>query len=925
MAPIVRLGLSGFRLIWLCFFLSGATGLVYQVVWLRMLGLVFGHTVYAITTVLAAFMAGLALGSFLFARLAPRIGNLVAAYGWLEIGIGLYCPALPLLLGAAAWGYLGLHTKLGLSYDAFSLLQFGLIFLLLLLPTTLMGGTLPVLSQALVRRQLDVGRTVGALYSVNTAGAVVGVVLAGYFLLPAVGNRATLFAAAAANLAVGGLALALARGRSAPAAAGPASAPVAEGVRPAGFSASLTVVALGVSGGLSMVYEVGWTRALALVIGSSTYAFTAMLVAVLLGIAGGSALYSWLWGPRQASAGTFAALQAGIGLATALIIAVFPRLPEVFLAGVAWSASPSAVQLVQLLVSACALLPATLLIGATFPCAVAVVARDLSRVGEHVGYIYAANTVGAIAGAVAGGFLIVPALGVHGSLAAGAAGNLVVAAVLVLASPGVSRLLRPALALAAGLAAVGALRLPVWDQGVMSSGPAVYARDYLFRAGAQGLSAVLRSQPVVFYRDGASSTVAVQRVGDSTYLRVNGKVDASTTADMPTQLMSGHLPLLLHPAPKSVLVIGLGSGVTAGAVARHPVSRIDIVELEPAVVEASRFFSHVNGDVLKDSRVTVVIADGRNFLLTTPERYDVIISEPSNPWIAGLASLFSVEFFELARSRLKPGGLMLQWLQAYSLRTDDLQMVLRTFHTVFPVVSVWNPIFADLLLLGASGPVVIDPGVLSQRFAAYAGLEADLRRIGLQHGAAVTGYLALSEQDAADFAKGAGLNTDDRLPLEFSAPRALYLDTEGPNLAAITAARRTTPPAALEQALDRVGAAPARYAIGRLALLRRDDAEARRQFERALALDPAHVPSIVELANVAYRSGQWVLALRLAREALSRDETIARAHYLAGLASGRLFQPAEARRFLQRATALEPENAEYARALAGVPRLRDGR
>ena len=307
---------AGFGVIFVCFFLSGATGLVYQVLWLRMLGLIFGHTVYAITAVLAAFMAGLALGSFVFARRLSRIPNLIRAYGWLEIGIGVYCALLPALLWLASVGYLGLHGALGLSYDAFSLIQFLLVFLLLLVPTTLMGGTLPILSQALVTQDRGLGAKVGALYAVNTFGAVVGVVLAGYVLLPAIGNRLTIAVAAIANVLVGLLALAYARrhpaaapGRSCADAGGPVERawkaadrrPRPTGRRragPAPLGVWLTVAALGVSGAVSIVYEVAWTRALALVIGSSTYAFTSMLVAFLVGIAGGSALYSWLWGAR---------------------------------------------------------------------------------------------------------------------------------------------------------------------------------------------------------------------------------------------------------------------------------------------------------------------------------------------------------------------------------------------------------------------------------------------------------------------------------------------------------------------------------------------------------------------------------------------------------------------------------------------------
>jgi tetratricopeptide (TPR) repeat protein len=315
-----------------------------------------------------------------------------------------------------------------------------------------------------------------------------------------------------------------------------------------------------------------------------------------------------------------------------------------------------------------------------------------------------------------------------------------------------------------------------------------------------------------------------------------------------------------------------------------------------------------------------VIADGRNFLLTTSERYDVIISEPSNPWIAGLASLFSSEFFALARSRLKPGGVMLQWVQAYHLPPDDLRMIVRTFRTIFPAVSLWNPSDSDLLLLGSAETVTIEPAELARRYEGNPGLRADLQGIGVQHGAAIAGHLSLGEENTTRFAEGTGLNDDDRLPLEFSAPRALYLDTRGPNLAAIAAARRTTPSEELEQALDRTGGAGGRYALGLVALRRNDEREAQRQFERALALEAGHAPSMLEMASFADRNGQWELALRLALDVLGRQRGSARVHYLAGLASAGLFQPADAQRFLLRAVALEPENRVYTTALSRLGR-----
>jgi spermidine synthase len=410
----------GFGVIFICFFLSGATGLIYEVLWLRMLGLIFGHTVYAITTVLSAFMAGLALGSLLFGRRAARIRYLIRTYGYLEIGIGVYCALIPVLLWLTSYIYLGLHRALSLSYDAFSIIQFLLIFSLLLMPTTLMGGTLPILSQALGKQETGLGRKVGALYATNTFGAVLGVVLAGYFLRPALGNRTTVAVAALANITVGVLAITYSRSQRPsevetiqPMAGPPPSSDATGGLAPAtpDLGAWLTVVALGLSGAVSMLYEVAWTRALALVIGSSTYAFSAMLVAFLVGIAAGSALYSWLWGTRRASPSTFALIQIGIGAATTAVLLAFERMPEVVLMALRWSDSPPFVQFVQFVVSASALSLSTLLIGATFPCAIAVAARAGARVGRDVGQVYAVNTLGAIAGAVGAGFLLIPERG----------------------------------------------------------------------------------------------------------------------------------------------------------------------------------------------------------------------------------------------------------------------------------------------------------------------------------------------------------------------------------------------------------------------------------------------------------------------------------------------------------------------------------
>jgi len=905
------------RLVFACFFLSGATSLVYQVVWVRELGLVFGHSTYAITAVLAAFMAGLALGSAVFARLAPRLANPLRAYGALEIGMGLYCACVPLLLAAGAGTYFGIQRALGLSYENLSLVQFGVVVLLLLLPTALMGGTLPVLSQALAGGAERPGRIVGALYAVNTTGAVVGVVLAGYILLPMFGNHATTNLAAAANLAVGALALAWSRRpleTPAPeAASGPAAA--CSGGRGPGLPVLLTLLALGASGAVSMAYEIAWTRALTLVIGSSTYAFTAVLTSFLVGIAGGSGLYSRRAGGRPASPTTFAALQAGIAVTVALTVLVFERVPEIFLAGLGVSDTPGFVQTLQVAVSLVTLLASTLLIGATLPCAVAVATRRAADIGRHTGRAYAVNTVGAIAGVLLTGFGLVPWYGVHAALKIGAATNLALAGVLVAVSA--PRAVWRGWALAAGAVAgaVAILYIPVWDARVMASGPSIYGRAYVAAGRSAPMAAVLRVQEVLFYRDGLSGTVSVNRVGTNVILRVNGKADAATIGDTTTQLMLGHLPMLLHPDPRRVLVIGMGSGITAGAVARYPIERLDIVEIEPAVLEASAYFADANRHVLLDPRVHTVVADGRNFLFTTARRYDVISSEPSNPWIGGLASLFSTEFFAAAKGRLRPGGIMIQWIHGYSMRDADLRMVVNTFRSVFPATSVWNTSGGDYLLVGRAVTAPLDVRRLEASYKDLPGVAADMRGMELMSWGGILGFFMLGDGDTERYAAGAGLNRDDRLPLEFSAPRAMYLDSDMLNWRLMRLFQTAALPELTVDGRAETNRAEVRYAIGMGYLVRDVPGDALVHFTRALELDPRHIPSALGAGRSEFRLGHWSAALAYADGVLAREPRNGAALFVAAVATARLDRPDQALLMLERAVAQDSENPEYAAAL----------
>ncbi|MER3424362.1 MAG: hypothetical protein C4293_15220, partial [Nitrospiraceae bacterium] len=540
-------GHVGLFLLFLCFFISGATALIYEVVWLRMLGLVFGRTVYALTTV---------LGSLFFGRLTSRFSDPIRVYGRLEIGIGVFAAVIPVLLHLSTPIYIQLQRSLSLSYDAFSFVQFLITFVLLLVQTTLMGGTLPILSHALFEQTRDLGHTFGTLYAVNTAGAVLGVVLAGYFALPTFGNQITLAIAAIANVLAGVLVIAYAakakRGNldvsslahagslSSLGASSRAQRAASGGTYEPGVAVWLILMALSVSGAVSMLYEVAWTRALTLLIGSSTYAFTSMLVAFLLGIALGSAVYTQALEKFLGGLRGLAVIQAAIGFAVLSTVVAFEQMPEWFLTAWAWSHSPAFMQWLQVVLSITVLLIPAMLIGATLPCALSLLMAGEGRVGQRVGQAYAANTVGAVAGTIATGFLLVPTFGVHGAITLGIAINLLVGLTLFLVASRQNRMWRWSLTAVTLLLAVIVLALPSWDRQLMSSGPAIYAQKYSGAAGGTGLRQKLSEENLLFYRDGISSTISVHQNGQHLSLKINGKADAGTGIDMGTQLMLAH-------------------------------------------------------------------------------------------------------------------------------------------------------------------------------------------------------------------------------------------------------------------------------------------------------------------------------------------------------------------------------------------------
>lgn len=762
----------------LCFFFSGLAGLVYEVVWTRMLTQVFGNTTYAIATVLSAFMAGLAIGSYLFGRVADRGKNDFLLYGILEAGVGIYGFAVPWLFQAGQQVYIPLF-RLNDSYPyVFNLLLFFLSFLLLVFPTLLMGATLPVLSRFFVHSFTHLGRRVGDLYATNTLGAVLGCALAGYYLIPTLGMRATVYLAATFNLGIAALIFVVDRLREkTPVEALPPPVEASGAVADSGAAPSslgwVVLLSFAASGFAALLYENAWTRALTLVIGSSVYSFTTMLVTFLVGLALGGFFYARLLGERRVQVSTFGAIELWVGLTALATIPLFEKLPFLFIRlHQAVGDSFPLFLTIQVLLSGLVMFLPTLLLGMTFPLVARLFTQSLYRVGSSVGTSYAANTVGAIFGAFAGGFIVIPRIGVQNAILFAVSINLVVGWFLVVADPFLRRATRYALGVVVlVLMVLIPLKTPRWDRFILTSGVTIYSDRYEKLPSDSLRLEEMRRDELLFYREGLTATISVHRIGkDYLYFRTNGKIDGSH-GDTLSQLLTGYLPLLFHPKAERTAVIGLGTGMTARAVGDFPVREIEVLEIEPAVVESSAYFADKNGKILEDKRVRLIPTDGRNYILATPRQYDVITAEPSNPWIAGIANLYTREFYGVVKSKLKQDGIFAQWFHNYSMSPDDFRMVFRTFVEAFPEVTVWGMKESDFLLLGSRREQVFNYPALKELVAKSETLKEGLRELGVTDVYGILGFYRMGKKEVLAFSEGADLNTDDGAQLEFSAPK----------------------------------------------------------------------------------------------------------------------------------------------------------
>ncbi|HEX7529760.1 MAG TPA: fused MFS/spermidine synthase, partial [Pyrinomonadaceae bacterium] len=783
------------KIIAICFVLSGATGLSYEVLWARMLGLVFGATTLGISAVLAAFMGGLALGSALAARYAARIARPVRAYALIEIAIGLYALAVPLLFRGIdrVYAEAAQHFHPGFYGAAFS--RFALATAVLVVPTALMGATLPVLVAALQRSRGHNASALARLYMWNLAGAIIGAIAAGFFLLPHYGVRATIWIAAATNLAIG-LAALLLDSKSAE-----AGDKVVDTFRP-GEDRSKDFQQFGnesfwlfcafISGFVTISMQVVWSRMLAMIIGSSTYAFSIVLALFLSGLALGAYLVS----TKKNSDGLRRAVLV-IEILTAFTLFLSLRItsatPNLLIStglrlGInSWSG------LLALQIAAAALLillPA-ILMGMVMPLVLMWAGSTRQQQPDElasapapssvslVGQSYALNTVGAIAGSLITAFLLVPGTSTRFTVFCAAALCLITAGIAYEPRRATSdRALARSLAIGVAVVLVVAifvvwprLNLNALSTGAYDSYVRVLAKS---RGGGpeDGRSDQPSDHQLLMYEEGRTATVSVRRDWGITSVAINGRTNASDADDMPTQVMLGQLGVLNAPRPGQVLIVGFATGVTAGSALQSPIESVDCVEIEPAAVASSHFFEHVNNRPLADPRLHLIIDDARTYLRVNPGTYDLIISEPSHPWVPGVANLFTREFFTLGRERLRDDGVFVQWLQTYQLSTESLRSVLATFHETFPHVAVFRVLGAakgkDLILVGSRQALSLDR--IDERMRDPR-TKADLARVGIKTADDVRAWFVCDENQLGPAVAGAVINTDDNMHVETVAPR----------------------------------------------------------------------------------------------------------------------------------------------------------
>ena len=755
------------KLFYIFFFLSGAVSLTLQVAWVKALSLFFGADAYSASITLSVFMGGLALGSYLASGFAERSPRPLALYGLCEILIALSAYMVPIILAAFQNEYREVYNASFESSKTVSyLFKTGIAIAALLVPTALMGATLPLVVRAFSRDVNEVGRQAGTFYAYNTIGALTGTIVAGFILLPGLGTDTTVTLIVGVGLTVGtGSILVDAFGsfhRLTP------LSDIPTPPRPdAGSRRRVILITAALSGLAALALEVVWMRVLVQSFSGTVYAFSIMLASFLFGIYYGSMTAAKYVDTSADPVDTLIRLQFGLGLSIAIVAVVSYAVPTLFgilvwggttLTGGAF-ATVSVVA--QFIVAGLLILAPTLLLGATYPYAVRAYTGPVEGVAVGTGRVLAANTAGSVAGALLGGFVILPLAGARDGMLTIALIFVLNGAILVITQRAHNQAFT--------------WKKPVYTAMLSATAVFILLATILPRQTVVNYNLQQSTTPdVVYHGDGVTNSIDIVRSGDgNTIMMINGNIESDTTFIQRRHfILKGHLPLLLHADPSDVAVVGLGLGITLAATTNHPgVENIQLIELSPEMLDAHEYLRNVTDDVLSNPLVDILIDDGRNFMTMSDETFDVITADPVHPRISGIGYLYTKEYYKTILSRLRPGGIVVQWLPMYNISPTSFDAAFRTFTEVFPHATFWY-VRGHGLLVATDVPLSVDCRTLMADFSTPA-VKSDLASIDIDSPEELMGFLLMDEAHIAKYLRrnfDRQIVTDDNAYLEYQTP-----------------------------------------------------------------------------------------------------------------------------------------------------------
>jgi len=857
-------------------FFSGVAALIYESLWMRSFGLIFGNTTHAITVILATYMGGIALGSHLAGRV--KVSNPLKTYAFVELLISISAVVSFLLLRQLPefWGNFSRNVSLPGGFEV--PLRIILSGLIILIPTLCMGATVPLLVQIL-SRHVSHHKVLSRLYYMNTLGGAAGVLITTYLLFPGMGLSKAYSIAIIINFIIAVSCGLIVIFKKIPVPAGNQITGVSPLKTSTPKNSAILILVASIAGGTSFCLEILWSRSFALVIGSSIYSFNLMLFSFLLGLVIGTWLYEKYWEKIKNPFRLLVWLLLLLGSAILLSSAAIGWLPLFYYSLMDYlPLSFSVYQVVGFLLCFMVMVLITSMFGFIFPLLLRLVKHDNDEPTEArliTSKLYAWNTLGTLIGALLTGFLVIPLIGLEKGYVFAAALPIILGIFILGIYKKWNLHIKASYIIitVTGIILLGAVWKP-WEPLVVTSGTYKYGLQQIKngkRKAFELLKTLKNKREIVYYKEGIEGVVAVTN-SDGLFLSVNGKTDASE-GDLVTQKMLAHVPLALNPNAKNALIIGWGSGCTSGTASLYPLKSIKTIEIEPAVYESRMLFSKINNKVFNDPRFQIIFKDGRNVLLTTPDLYDVIISEPSNPWITGVSNLFTRDFYKTGLARLNKQGIFCQWFHIYDMPMEVMKSQVRTFCSVFPDAMLWvipteylkinassyiTP--GDVLLIGSRDSLKIDMERIKQLFNLPA-IKKDLASCMINDPASFISNAQVNRDGLLRFCGNAPLNTDDYPYVEFNAPRGLFhnqtelLDQNYYIYSALTDADTTIlPPITNEPLLNSPGkileSSELFTSFGNIYAEKKLYKRAERAYEKAYMINPESFATVSALASL---------------------------------------------------------------------------